>query len=96
MATTTVTPSTQSVVFTTYAPTATVGDIQIPWTGLVFGANAIDRADADNGGICQITGVWYPARLLKTVNGRRMHIRIPIEGGVSEPSPQGGNFDRNS
>lgn len=96
MATTTVTPGTKALAITLYAPTATVGDVQIPWDDMVFGANPIDRADADNGGFCQITGVWYPARFLKSVNGRRIHIRIPIEGGITEPSPSGSNFDRNS
>jgi len=45
---------------------------------MVFGANPINYRDAINGGVCAITGVWYPARLLKMVNGRRITTRIPM------------------
>ena len=87
MPTTTVTPGVNHCLFTTYAPTVTVGDVSIPWTGDVWGACPIDLNDARTAGQCAITGVWYPGRLLKTVNGRRIHVRIPIHPGITEPSP---------
>ena len=55
-----------------------MADITIDWTEMVFGANPISVEDAMNGGVCAITGVWYPARLLKMVNGRRIFVRIPM------------------